>query len=485
MSPEEKRAALDAMTPDEEIHPAKESYMKLVKAPLRKAHWADDPRLRREADLQDGRHALLQPLPDRTRMTREMALEIERGICRCGLFSARDQRFLLTVLEHTDGHTHVCYRHRNFLLEKAEISRRWSQKVIEKCRGPEWKPGMPGLILTPLQYNRKHPDLRRKTTEWMEGCLWLRWEVVSHEELDRAARIIQGGALHSAPTRAVAIAGRGAVPIAPTRAVAIAGRGAVHSAGTGAVAIAPTGDPHSAPSICGVKEPPSSPLSTTDQPLTSSPSSPKGGLLEAAAATSGQDSRGLADDSSAAATPAPAVPEREAGEGGRAPFMPEPTLTPTRADAVAWWEFYEAAMNRPRSAPPSLTELAPVFDALYLEPLVRLQWVVVASRKGNRNHPDRTSLWSPEVLLRPASIRRWLNFARGEGWDLATAPDPRDAPRREPTRPEATSPPPVDAGPSEAVLADLRRQGFMLPAHLGTPEQTASVFGENSGKDPK
>jgi len=147
---------------------------------LRKAHWSEDPRVRAEGSLQDGRHALRQALPDRERpMTRSTVVDFERAILRAGLAPAV-QRLLLAVLGQTDGPTHVCYRHRSYLVEALGSHERRVRLEIARLEEVG--------VLTRLSYRRHDPRLRPQTTEWHEGCWFLRWEVATGEALQEALR---------------------------------------------------------------------------------------------------------------------------------------------------------------------------------------------------------------------------------------------------------------------------------------------------------
>ena len=491
--------------------------------PLRKAHWSEDPRLRAEAELQDGRHSLREALPDRVpRMTKDTAMELERAIVRCGIFSTLEQRFLMTVLEHTDGRTHVCYRHRNFLLREANISDRWARLLITRLHGPDWSKGEQGLILTRLVYNRKDVRLIRGTTEWMEGCQFLRWEVVTQKELDEGARKIKWAAFHSPPRAAVAIPPRAAVAIPPRAAVAIPPRAAVAIPPRAAVAIPPraavhsppTGELHSPPSICASLK------SLTDPSSSSSP--------QEAAATSGPDSRDVADATSRnapprsgahlraaaiderelASNPGAIVPEREGCEGGRATFGPTSDATVARAvrsredheAAVAWFEFRRRTMfPEATQRTPVGVELDPYFAAVdYLletglsadrtTAAAHLEWVVWSSYKSHRDDAESVRLhrWTVRALLLPTVIVWGLGLARDRGKNVDRRPGERaTAPPPSPARPGATSSLSVHQPvtlPDEETIAAMRRAKLPIPTEWAIPEQTASILGEKDGK---
>jgi hypothetical protein len=149
---------------------------------LRKAHWSDDPRLRAEAELQDARHALKDPLPDKIRrMTADTVLAYQSAIARAALPPA-EKRWFLLVLAQTDGHTHVCYRHRMYLVREAGTDERRARKVTTRfVQAGIWKR---------VRLDRHHPNLRPGTTEYREGCWLLEWQMPPGKDLDAALAVM-------------------------------------------------------------------------------------------------------------------------------------------------------------------------------------------------------------------------------------------------------------------------------------------------------
>jgi hypothetical protein len=139
---------------------------------------ATDPRIRAEGILRDGRHALKAALPDaKAPLSRKLADAMELEVWRADIPPAAKSLFVV-VLRQADNRTRVCYRHRRYVLREAGIKDRIGRAHVSAFEAIG--------VLTRLHYHRKSDALRKGTTEWREGCQFLRVEPTSVSALRQA-----------------------------------------------------------------------------------------------------------------------------------------------------------------------------------------------------------------------------------------------------------------------------------------------------------
>ena len=398
----------------------------------------------------DRREALREPLPvlrpfmgarETLSLTCAIARQVKtRNTDARRLFGAATVRFLVCILEHTDGPTRTCYRPQRWLCEQAGIEERHARRGIAACEG--W-------LLERLWYPRHDEAIRRGAPEWAEGCLFLRWRLIDGAAFDIARERREGPVLHES-----ALPGSSSEP--PYR-----------------------GPPRGPPSVCASLKSGSSLLS---KPSTS-PTPPLGigGTAHAVSASPTRVSR-------LASKPSPAATEQRraerAVEGGGATIGP--SLTPPsqrdligEAREISEWR---ALVFREKAATTELA-LRPVVDALRSGRVTRNQllWFLCAMKLSDKNKDDRSRRTLQQ--LTSDRVMAWAaEFCEERGWMLDVNPrDPANTPPRvlpPGTAARARSLP----APESALSPRERAETRTLAAKTGIP-LPPGLFGADDDDD--